>query len=57
MILCVSVRKKKLEEEEAELRRKNTDAAYQGTSFKGCLGGNHQYNIINSSLLLENNEH
>lgn len=29
----MSVRKKKVEEEEAELKRKHTDAAYQGISF------------------------
>lgn len=43
MILLVSHRKKKLEEQEAELKRKNTDAAYQGISFtykKGILGKN-----------------
>uniref|UniRef100_A0A8P4KPV2 Bromodomain-containing protein 8 n=1 Tax=Dicentrarchus labrax TaxID=13489 RepID=A0A8P4KPV2_DICLA len=35
------LQKKKLEEEEAEIKRKNTDAAYQGISFtfKGDLGG------------------
>lgn len=33
MILYVFVRKKKLEEEEAELKRKNTDAAFQGISI------------------------
>uniref|UniRef100_A0A671TUD0 Bromodomain-containing protein 8 n=1 Tax=Sparus aurata TaxID=8175 RepID=A0A671TUD0_SPAAU len=33
------LQKKKLEEEDAELKRKNTDAAYQGISFtfKGCI--------------------
>lgn len=41
MILCVSDRKKKLDKEEAELKRKSTDATYQGISFtfKGYLGG------------------
>lgn len=44
MALCVPLRKKKQEEEEAELKRKNTDAAYQGISFtfKGCSEGKHQ---------------
>ena len=44
MALCVPLRKKKQEEEEAELKRKNTDAAYQGISFtfKGCCEGKHQ---------------
>lgn len=44
---CLSVRKKKIEEEEAEQRRKNTDAAYQGISFtlKWYLGGKHQYRL------------
>lgn len=48
MILCLSVRKKKLEEEEAEFKRKNTDAAYQGISFtfKGYFGVKHQYRAI-----------
>lgn len=48
MILCVSVRKKKLEEEDAELKRKNTDAAYQGISFtfKGYFHGKHQYRMM-----------
>uniref|UniRef100_A0A7N6AX39 Bromodomain-containing protein 8 n=1 Tax=Anabas testudineus TaxID=64144 RepID=A0A7N6AX39_ANATE len=40
--------KKKIEEEEAEQRRKNTDAAYQGISFtlKWYLGGKHQYRLM-----------
>lgn len=29
-MLCVFDRKQKMEEEEADLKRKNTDAAYQG---------------------------
>lgn len=42
MILCLSVRKKKVEEEEAEMKQKNTDAAYQGIAFtyKGYCAGN-----------------
>lgn len=37
-----------MEEEGAELKRKNTDAAYQGTAFtfKGYLGGKHQCRIM-----------
>lgn len=31
--ISLNFRKKKQEEEEAELNRKNTDAAFQGTSF------------------------
>lgn len=53
VLFCVSVRKKKMEEEEADLKKKNTDAAYQGISFtfKGVFWGKHQYRIMFQSFV------
>lgn len=49
----VSVRKKKLEEEEAELKRKHTDAAYQGISFTLNLYSGRKTSLqCNVSLML-----